>query len=196
MAAASLAIKDYRPVLGLLLISLTLNNIVSSNYVLGFLGHPIMLEFLCGVLIYRLPRSREVAVAGLLSATLILLFVGELELPWAWVYDQSAHEYQRLIYWGIPATLIIYGALAFERFFERSWLNPIVLLGDASYSLYLTFPSVLAFTLWPPLIIPIAILLGVTTHLGIEKALVRNGMKGFVARKAKRTEATAVHEEK
>ena len=51
----------------------------------------------------------------------------------------------RLFFWGIPAALILSGAMILEPLAKRSLLSPLVYIGDASYSIYLVHAHVIAF---------------------------------------------------
>lgn len=51
----------------------------------------------------------------------------------------------RTVAFGVPAMLIIAGAVIAEPWFRAAWARPVALLGDASYSLYLRHSPVLAF---------------------------------------------------
>jgi exopolysaccharide production protein ExoZ len=50
----------------------------------------------------------------------------------------------RFLLWGVPAAMIVFGALALEPAREPFYLKPFGVLGDASYSLYLTHILVIA----------------------------------------------------
>lgn len=170
-AAASIAIRDYKPILAAFLLLFLLNNI-EPNAVFGFLGHPLMLEFLAGALIVRLPRSRRFALAGVAVAAVIIALAWNHDLPWGWVYEQSAHELYRFFYWGLPAMLIVYAAVAFEHFFAGIRWTPFVVLGDASYALYLTFTLILSLGLWWPLTLLVSLAVALGVHFWIERPLV------------------------
>ena len=43
----------------------------------------------------------------------------------------------RALDFGLPAVMIVYGALGLEWLFAARWANPLVGIGDASYSIYL-----------------------------------------------------------
>lgn len=72
---------------------------------------------------------------------------------------------------GIPAAAIVYTALCHEAFFVRRFFALPVLLGDASYSIYLSHLSVLAL-IKPPLVgLYAAVLGGLLVYLAVEKPL-------------------------
>jgi len=112
-----------------------------------FLGNPIMIEFLFGVLIAQLPSFRFGSLGIALGAAL-LLAVGLSDLApdgdtisFLGGYDNL----RRIVLFGIPAALIVYGTMQIKA-------NPSIwtYLGDASYSLYLvhTFAIAPLLALW------------------------------------------------
>ena len=138
--AATLVLIDRRwlyPLLGLYAAATMYN---SDEPVLQFLGNPIIAEFLLGVLLFYAPRAR-LAVLALPVGAAIILLAGPLGIA-----AQQGRidgllgedEFQRLLVYGIPAAMIVYGTLQIEA-------KPSVwtYLGDASYSLYLTHYFVL-----------------------------------------------------
>lgn len=80
---------------------------------------PLMLEFAAGVLIAFLPKRHGWA------------FIAASAIGWLALYG-----HHRVISYGIPSALLVYGALGLEPKFAN-WRFP-VLIGDASYSIYLT----------------------------------------------------------
>ena len=118
-----------------------------------FLGNPIVLEFLFGVAIAHAPMRREavwlipVGAAGLAAAGLfgVAPFGGTLK------YLMGVDALQRVIVYGVPAALIVYGTMQI-RAKQSAWTY----LGDASYSLYLTHPLPVSalLTLWTAYPIP------------------------------------------
>lgn len=123
-----------RPSIPLILYGLCLALGFSSRHVIfWFLGSPLAFEFMFGVAIARLPRMTTLgaAVAG---AGLIWFALA----PSAF-YDQAFGQgaVYRVVAWGLPAGMIVYGAWSLERYFgSRAFVVP-VLLGSASYSIYL-----------------------------------------------------------
>jgi exopolysaccharide production protein ExoZ len=96
------------------------------------LADPIVLEFLMGVGIARLVlgglRLAAGASFGLLvagGAGLILLEPGTTSLTMRWLV------------WGVPAAMIVLGTVALEREYGHRLPRWLLLLGSASYSIYL-----------------------------------------------------------
>ena len=126
-----------------------------------FIGSPLILEFLGGVLLARLPR-RHGAVA-LLAAPLVLA------LLWSLGFD-------RVLSFGVPALLLVHGALTLEHRFDLRRLGPVLLLGDASYSIYLVhltigrlFPDDMPWTTAASA----ALLGGLLFHMIVERPLMQ-----------------------
>ncbi|WP_312488018.1 acyltransferase [Sphingomonas sp.] len=146
---------------------------------LGLLS-PLCLEFLAGIWIARYwgrGRRWPAWLSGVvIGAAVVAIAIGPADLhytPW------------RALYWGIPAALVIAGLVQLEPVVGfRRWTLPL-LLGDASYSIYLAHTAVLP--LFDPLVRrlpPYAVLqgaalvlgsavTGVMVHLLIERRLVR-----------------------
>jgi len=104
--------------------------------VFDFIGNPMIFEFLFGVAIARLPRETRFALP-LLAAGVIGLAVAPQQLFHAEIAVDAARSGWRVLFWGFPSALVVYGCLSAERAFARRELSPLVLLGDASYSIYL-----------------------------------------------------------
>ncbi len=98
---------------------------------------PILLEFLLGIVIGLLIESghSRFYAASLCIGVIWMLFGAVELLHHAGRVPQS--YLLRLVCWGFPAALIVYGALALEM--RNTWIMPKILqyLGDASFSIYL-----------------------------------------------------------
>jgi exopolysaccharide production protein ExoZ len=95
----------------------------------------------------------------------------------------------RLLACGVPAVLLLVGALALEPWLSQRVWAPIRLIGDASYSIYLfhllpifgfsALFRLVPLTGWPQLMgwllssIALAILVGIAVHLLVERPLLR-----------------------
>jgi exopolysaccharide production protein ExoZ len=120
--------------LGVGLIGAVINGLsyAGSNPILMSWSDPLMLEFFAGVLIAIAVRhgvgvSR--ATGWLLVSASLVLLVG---------FELSDIATARVIVWGLPAALLVWGAVVLERtgpVIDWGWLR---LIGDSSYSLYLT----------------------------------------------------------
>lgn len=118
----------------------------------SFFGSPIAIEFLFGWLIARLPKQADYGLPLLLIGLLWLAM-----FPSLWVEDfklaqQWLGGWQRTVLWGIPAALIVYGCLANEERFRGRLVDNLLVLGAASYSIYLAHTLVTGHVvLWWPL---------------------------------------------
>jgi exopolysaccharide production protein ExoZ len=140
-------------------------NIVSPIPLLSFLGSPIILEFLAGAALVKTPRSEVLAAPLIVAGSAILIL--------APVYGHIGinQPFARVLYWGVPAMMLVYGALSLERLFGK-WAEPLVKLGDASYSLYLWHLGVCV--LLPPLLaVPASIAVAFISHRFIEKPFLK-----------------------
>lgn len=112
--------------------------------VLRYVGNPVILEFMFGLLIARTnTQKREAgALAIALGAMLLVLTASAFGMP-AYIYD--VWQPARSIVWGIPAAMIVWGALQFEGLLKDRVVRALSYGGDASYSIYLTHGLVI----WP-----------------------------------------------
>jgi len=123
------------------------------DYRLSFLTNPILLEFLAGIIIYKIYASSLLikrSMAWLLLGAGIAMVVYEVFTGYGKVFAMDYTldgqlSLTRFFIWGIPSALIVAGCLFLEK------ANPagttfthrlIALIGDASYSIYLTHFSV------------------------------------------------------
>lgn len=138
-----------------------------GSEVLSYLGSPLTLEFLAGVAIARLP-VREAFGLPLLLVGVVWLAIAPMDYHGI-VYGNLA--FFRVAAWGLPATLIVYSARCLERYFGRLFDFP-VLLGNASYAIYLFHQAVVDFgvPLFPAIGLSLAV--GVGVHFAIERPII------------------------
>ncbi len=113
-----------------------------ANYVIGFYARPVIFEFLFGILLGRLflsdrlPQKRVcLAMVAIASASLLILPQGT--------------ESTRFLLWGLPSAALVLGMVAIEKHY-RLWRWPVMtLIGDSSYSLYLTHTLAVPFIMLP-----------------------------------------------
>ena len=163
----------------LLALSLLHTTIVGTlhNAPLDAYTNPIILEFLSGIVLAELRLRRWMphsAVGMALCGIGVVVFwaTAPVELPDGW---------ERCILWGIPAFLIVAGCVIVETRLGMIEARGLRLLGDASYSLYLTHTFVVRTVLrWldhtsPVLSIMSAMLIATSTgllvHLILERRL-------------------------
>lgn len=103
---------------------------------LRFWGNSIILEFIAGVFLailkskYDFRLSLPLCMVIFILGLTVLILAGDLQIP-------------RLVKGGIPATLMVYAALALPTTIDRKIPNWLILLGDSSYALYLCHRFVL-----------------------------------------------------
>lgn len=141
---------------------------------LGFIGNPMILEFCAGLALTRLPRRAGLAGAAIPVGLLIFALSPALMLADGALAIDASRSLLRLLWWGVPAFLLAYAALTFEKAFAAKAWNGAVLVGDASYSLYLVhvLPA-LILQYWWPVESLLILALGVAIHLVVEKPLLR-----------------------
>jgi peptidoglycan/LPS O-acetylase OafA/YrhL len=114
----------------------------STNPWLRYAGSALPLEFISGAaigILYCKGTSKYSALAMAIGSTLAMVaWIGCVERTWALNVD-------RTLLFGLPAALIVYGMVGFEK---RAWfVAPAwsVAIGDASYAIYLWHFSVIEF---------------------------------------------------
>ena len=155
-AGAATAVLVLLPTAGLL--------IGSSSPVAAAYTSPLLLEFLGGIWLGvawraewrpRLGFGVASLAAGMAGFTAWQLLLGTDPGPW------------RALAWGVPAWLVVGGALATERCitFPRAWLP--LLTGNASYSIYLVnaFTTAAAWRMMRTTPLPIYYLVGIALSL-------------------------------
>jgi len=139
-----------------------------ANAVLAYFGSPLILEFLLGVATARLPR---VPGGGLLMLAAIVWFaVAPADyFEFFWGYDALI----RVLTWGLPAAMLVYGAVSSDEHFRHRAADVAVLIGNASFSIYLFHRLVVRGQLpwWLEILFGIA--LGVIVHLLVERRILR-----------------------
>jgi exopolysaccharide production protein ExoZ len=152
---------------------------------LHFAGSPMIFEFLFGVAIACVPLRR---LAGL-----VLMAAGAL---WLILYPNSALEdYRvamsygpavgRVLLWGVPAAAIVYGMLTVESAFNGWLVDKLLIVGAASYSIYLVHTLVTKnVTLWWPAEFVLAVTAGIALWWAVERPILARKPKWFVKRRA------------
>lgn len=121
-------------------------NIKSQFFAINALINPIILEFGFGCLIAYLYQNIKyfnywkwaVAIGGiLLAADIVVIYFALKNDPAA--FSAGIH---RVYLFGIPSTILIFGLL----YFDKPVYKLLVMLGDASYSVYLIHGTVISTT--------------------------------------------------
>jgi peptidoglycan/LPS O-acetylase OafA/YrhL len=156
---------------------------------------PLVIEFLAGcglaVLIRQGRRGLPPATLGLAA----IWFVGAAILNYLGVLHGASDVRQRVLCFGVPCSLGVYGLIGLEA--EGHFRAPrfLRLLGDASYSLYLTHVTVfwlidparrgasggmLAAVAWTLTQTAVATVVGCLCYLAVERPLLRHCRDRFV----------------
>lgn len=123
--------------IALLFAALNVCAILSDNPVVRFYGAPIVWEFFAGLLVFRVYRNPLVAR---LAPSLVVLGTLVFAVSAAIHLAEFTWEPLMMMWWGIPAVLLVLGCVALEASgrLRRVWnWLPAQMLGAASYSLYL-----------------------------------------------------------
>lgn len=108
------------------------------------LADPIVLEFLAGAVIAEFFRKRTVdkPILGALAALAGFVVLGAFSID-------GVSKLVRVVGWGIPAVMIVSGFVLMENRASSRYPAWLLLLGDASYSIYLiqgfVFPLIHVF---------------------------------------------------
>jgi exopolysaccharide production protein ExoZ len=121
------------PLIAAVLVAMPLAGwLLKPGGLLEFYTSPILLEFLFGVLIGQwFTRGGE--LSGRASLTLMLV-----ALLAFFTVGLLGSEHSRVLPWGVPLALLVVGALGAPALAQGAVRRFSKLLGDASYSLYLT----------------------------------------------------------
>ena len=148
-----------------------------------------MLEFVAGV---WLAKTAAAGYLGRIAQGVAAIAAGVVIIAIVAVTGVAVEGWARLLYWGLPALLIVWGALSLEGCGRSPVVAPLKGLGDASYSLYLTHGLAvsLAFRLFAgrglstalqiAMAIALALLCGLICHHLVERPLltVFHGRRG------------------
>jgi exopolysaccharide production protein ExoZ len=127
---------------------------------------PLVLEFVAGA---WLAKAAAAGRLGSSAAAWAAIGAGVLILAAVAVTGADVRGWERLPYWGLPALLIVWGALSLEGAGRMPAFAPLKRLGDASYSIYLAHGLALslAFKLIGGLGLPFAAQLALATPFGV-----------------------------
>jgi exopolysaccharide production protein ExoZ len=114
----------------------------AKNYIIKFLGADLILEFVLGGLLYYFWRNYHSKLGSVMKNLLVI--IGMLSFAFM-IYADLYLDIHRLLRFGIPAMLLANAWLLLEdKFHNNSKLVEVgMLLGDASYAMYLVHPFVI-----------------------------------------------------
>ena len=155
--------------------------------VLHFVGNPMALEFLMGVMVARLPR--RAALGWLIPLGFALLFATRASTGDVESTLEPHFALWRAFAWGMPAALVVWGTLSIAKLFDHRRFDLPVAMGDASYSIYLFHPIIAyGFDLPGAVRVLLAIGMGWAVHVVVERRLLtaRKQWPAFAARLSSR----------
>jgi exopolysaccharide production protein ExoZ len=145
-------------------------------YELG--ANPMMLQFAAGV---ALARRAQLGHRSGLRTGLLLTAGGVTLLAAMWLTGFRSDLFRPLL-WGVPAAMIVAGALALEPLAARHAPRALLALGDASYAIYLCHFVTVDLTaaaigvrhpwLFVPVAVTVSIAAGLAFHRLIERPLI------------------------
>ncbi|MGZ3323355.1 MAG: acyltransferase family protein, partial [Xanthobacteraceae bacterium] len=110
-----------------------------------FLGTPLALEFVAGVLLYqwRYKLGFRLSVMMILVGVCLMWYAGSAR-PWLAIHDESIRSGQvallRVSTWGFSSFLVVAGCIGLDVTTKVRWPASLVWMGDISYSFYLAQP--------------------------------------------------------
>ena len=154
---------------------------IQNSTLADFVSSPLVLEFCFGIVLALLfSASRKWRVPSALGVLgFLIIIVSPIFVP----HPDTLSDASRVIVWGLPATLIAAAFLEAKRPQSKAG-RVAVLLGDASYALYLTHVFVMIAYGWvikstfvggmsqvvfAPAIIFLCLIVGVLTHVFVER---------------------------
>ncbi len=133
--------------------------LLGSGPYAGIITSALFAEFLLGCIVAKLPRSGWWAIVA--AGASFYAFNGQ----------------DRSLAYGIPSAFLLWGGISLESCFRR-WAEVPVLIGDASYSIYLTHWTFVAILpVWP---VPgswlvnayLSVLIGLAFYFAVERPII------------------------
>ena len=159
-------------------------NRLPDGEITGFLSNPIMLEF-CFGLFLALAWANGVRPKTVLWSVPAFLLIIAAPLFVAHTSTNGLPPLARTIAWGVPSVAVLAGFLSIASPSNR-WTRFAMLVGDASYAIYLTHPFVMAVyaklikstalgghsqLLVVPIVVGVSTALGIGVHIFIESPI-------------------------
>ncbi|PAF44764.1 acyltransferase [Helicobacter sp. 11S02596-1] len=157
---------------------------IGNIFDIEFIASPISIEFIFGMLIYKL-IFKKTELNKYIAFILILAGASFICLLPSGVAFSSG-DVSRVLYYGIPSAMILAGFLS--PFISTCESKTLTLLGDASYSIYLTHILTInaiyvafkhfgmqekMYLLMIIIAVLMSVIVGVVAHLKIEKPLIK-----------------------
>ncbi len=150
-------------------------SVFDGSPALEFYSNDIVLEFVFGMALAQLFLNGTLARVGVGPAW-VAIGLGAIGVA---VGAYHITEIPRALAFGLPAALMVAGALSIEAGREVRRVQPFLIIGDASYSIYLAhlFPIALERFAWARLALPTEGILPVVSFVGV--ALVGGACAGI-----------------
>lgn len=114
-----------------------------------FITNPMVLEFAVGILIARIYKSSSIKLSKIVVYSvffisimmfMFLIFKGYSSISEADFILKGIGSWKRFFLWGIPSAMLVFGLIFIEKNNTDKFIKSKILLvlGDASYSIYLT----------------------------------------------------------
>lgn len=140
----------------------------------AYLGSPLILEFIAGLCIAKLrPHPGYGALIGIGIVWLVVAPVDQYTAVF------GSHGLHRVMAWGVPAAMIVYGARSIENVFDRRCFDAAVLVGNASYSIYVFHLLVVGLAPWP-INVAGAVAVGILAYLFLERRILRMKPRSWI----------------
>lgn len=110
---------------------------------LKLIRHPLTLEFIMGAFVGIMAKANKFPASSALVTISSILLVVSIATIFANAQDFFGHEFNRVVKFGIPCALLIWGIVGLEKKGYRA-PKPFCALGDWSYALYLIHVPVFA----------------------------------------------------
>ncbi|MCF0062716.1 acyltransferase [Dyadobacter chenwenxiniae] len=190
--------KDHLLILILVVVTLLGILFPSKEIHFNFVTNPMILEFGFGILlsiIYKDLKAQPIIYPALLLAITAAFFIhliynGYGEISEASKILKGENVWQRIVIWGIPSATLALGLLFLEKQMGSNFFHnkKLLLLGDASYAIYLVhqtcfkviisvlqkthFASKLNLDFLVLILVCISVMTGILFHIYIEKKLI------------------------
>jgi exopolysaccharide production protein ExoZ len=115
-------------------VQLLATSMLGQHWLAAFYAYDIVYEFLFGAALFQFLPA-QIRISPVLRISLVALGLFAL-----WMSTNLGAAVPRAIAQGLPATLIVFACLFSVKEKSRRAVQPLVTLGDASYSLYLAHP--------------------------------------------------------
>lgn len=166
----------------------------TQNPIWATYTNPLLLEFGAGVWLGKCWSADRLPGRGVSWLLVALGFAGFAATALSGVDVEPA----RVLYWGLPALLIVTGAVSLERHGPIPNWRPLQALGDASYSVYLVHGLAISAAFRalqvvhvtaPAVVLPVSLAVGVAAGLAtyrlVEKPLMTLFKTGMGAHRSK-----------